>query len=553
MNEEVKMFCYQCEQTKGGTGCTTQGVCGKDATTAILQDLLIYATEGIAQFAHRARRLGITDREINLFTVEALFSTITNVDFDPERLKGLLFRAADLKTRAQRLYLDACRTKGVQPETLAGPATWTPAPDIDGLVAQGKKVGILSRHERFGDEQADLMDLILFGLKGAAAYADHAAILGKEDDRLYARFHELLDYLTRDQFDTRELLNNALAVGALNLSVTELLDLANTLTYGEPLPTRVRITPVRGKAICVSGHDLRDLAALLEQTKDKNINIYTHGEMLPAHGYPKLKAYKHLVGNYGSAWQNQQKEFPLFPGAILMTTNCIQRPQESYKDRIFTSGLVAWPGVRHVSRDDFSPVIEAALAQPGFVTEGAEHYITVGFGRNTLLSKVDEITELIQSQRLRHIFLIGGCDGAKPGRNYYTQFAQQVPNDCLILTLACGKYRFNKLEFGTIEGLPRLWDVGQCNDSYSAIQFIIALSKSLGVNPNELPLSLILSWYEQKAVAVLLTLLYLGIKNIRLGPSLPAFLTPGIVQILVDKFNLTPLATPEEDLKAILD
>jgi hydroxylamine reductase len=553
MNQEVKMFCYQCEQTKGGTGCTTQGVCGKDPTTATLQDLLIYATEGIAQYAHRARKLGATDRDVNLFTVEALFSTITNVNFDPERLKGLLSRAADLKARAQKIYLDACRNQGVQPETLSGPANWTPAPDIDGLVAQGKRVGIVSRHERFGDEKADLMDLILFGLKGAAAYADHAAILGQEDDQLYARFHELLDYLTRDQFDTQELLTNALAVGELNLYVTELLDRANTSTYGDPVPTRVRVTPVRGKAICVSGHDLRDLAALLEQTKDKNINIYTHGEMLPAHGYPKLKAYKHLVGNYGSAWQNQQKEFPLFPGAILMTTNCIQRPQESYKDRIFTSGLVAWPGVRHVTRDDFSPVIEAALAQPGFVTEGVEHYITVGFGRNTLLSKVDEITELIQSQRLRHIFLIGGCDGAKPGRNYYTQFAQLVPNDCLILTLACGKYRFNKLEFGTIENLPRLWDVGQCNDSYSAIQFIVALSKSLGVNPNELPLSLILSWYEQKAVAVLLTLLYLGIKNIHLGPSLPAFLTPGIVQILVDKFNLTPISTPAEDLKAILD
>jgi len=553
MNEEVKMFCYQCEQTKGGTGCTTQGVCGKDPITATLQDLLIYATEGIAQYAHRARRLGATDRDVNLFTVEALFSTITNVNFDPERLKGLLSRAADLKARAQKIYLDACQNQGVQPETLSGPANWTPAPDIDGLVAQGKRVGIVSRHERFGDEKADLMDLILFGLKGAAAYADHAAILGKEDDRLYARFHELLDYLTRDRFDTQELLTNALAVGELNLYVTELLDRANTSAYGDPVPTRVRVTPVRGKAICVSGHDLRDLAALLAQTKDKNINIYTHGEMLPAHGYPKLKAYKHLVGNYGSAWQNQQKEFPLFPGAILMTTNCIQRPQESYKDRIFTSGLVAWPGVRHVTRDDFSPVIKAALAQPGFVTEGVEHYITVGFGRNTLLSKVDEITELIQSQRLRHIFLIGGCDGAKPGRNYYTQFAQLVPNDCLILTLACGKYRFNKLEFGTIENLPRLWDVGQCNDSYSAIQFIVALSKSLGVNPNELPLSLILSWYEQKAVAVLLTLLYLGIKNIHLGPSLPAFLTPGIVQILVDKFNLTPISTPAEDLKAILD
>lgn len=552
MSAEIKMFCYQCEQTKGGTGCTTQGVCGKDPITATLQDLLLYATEGIAQFAHRARQLGVTNREINLFTVEALFSTITNVNFDPERLQGLIFRAAELKEQAHKLYLDACRSKGVQPETLYGPATWEPAPDLEGLVTQGKEVGIISRHERFGDEKADLMDLILFGLKGTAAYTDHAAILGKEDEQIYARFHQLLDYLTRDQFDTGELLTNALAVGELNLRVTALLDAANTSTYGDPIPTQVRVTPVRGKAICVSGHDLRDLAALLEQTKDKNINIYTHGEMLPAHGYPKLKSYQHLVGNYGSAWQNQQKEFPLFPGAILMTTNCIQRPQESYKNRIFTSGLVAWPGVRHVNREDFSPVIAAALAQPGFLTEGAPHYITVGFGRNTLLSKVAEVTELIRSQRLRHIFLIGGCDGAKPGRNYYTEFAQLVPQDCLILTLACGKYRFNKLEFGTIENLPRLWDAGQCNDSYSSIQFVLALSKSLDVSPNELPLSLILSWYEQKAVAVLLTLLYLGLKDIRLGPSLPAFLPPGAGQMLMEKFNLTPISTAAEDLKAIL-
>ncbi len=547
------MFCYQCEQTKGGNGCTTQGVCGKDALTANLQDLLLYAVKGIAQFAHRARQLGVTDSEVNLFTVKALFSTITNVNFDPERLKGLLFRAAELKMRIKSLYETAVREKGCVPERLVGPAEWQPKESIFEMVEESRNVGILSRHERFGDDQADLMDLILFGLKGAAAYADHAAILKVENEEVYARFHEHLDYLTRDSFATEELLQNALRVGELNLKAMELLDRANTTTYGEPVPTRVRVTPVRGKAICVSGHDLCDLAALLEQTKDRGINIYTHGEMLPAHGYPKLRAYQHLVGNFGSAWQNQQKEFPLFPGAILFTTNCLQRPVASYKERIFTTGLVAWPGVQHVNRKDFSPVIEAALAQPGFVTDGPPHYITVGFARNFLLNNVARIAELLQSQRIRHIFLVGGCDGAKPGRNYYTQFAQLVPQDCLILTLACGKYRFNKLEFGEIEEFPRLWDVGQCNDSYSAIQFVVALSKALGVNPNELPLSFILSWYEQKAVAVLLTLFYLGIKDIRLGPSLPAFLTPTLIRILQEKFNITPITTPEDELKSILE
>jgi hydroxylamine reductase len=549
----MEMFCYQCEQTAKGTGCTVQGVCGKDPITANLQDLLIHAVKGIAQYAHRARRLGVTDREINLFTVEALFSTITNVDFDPERLQGLLNRAYQLKEKIKIQYQQASTARGITPEKLTGPAEWVPADSLSKLVEQAPAVGISARHQRFGDDQADLMDLILFGLKGAAAYTDHAAILGKEEENIYARFHELLDYLTGDNFDTAELFNRALAVGELNLKVMELLDSANTGTYGDPMPTRVRVTPVRGKAICVSGHDLRDLAALLEQTKDKNINIYTHGEMLPAHGYPKLKAYQHLVGNYGSAWQNQQKEFPLFPGAILMTTNCLQRPMASYQNRIFTSGLVAWPGVQHVHRDDFSPVIAAALEQPGFTAEGPEHYITVGFGRNTLLSQVAKIAEMIQTQKIRHIFVIGGCDGAKPGRNYYTDFARLVPEDCLILTLACGKYRFNKLEFGTIESLPRLMDAGQCNDSYSAIRFVSALSEKLSASPNELPLSFILSWYEQKAVAVLLTLLFLGIKNIRLGPSLPAFLTPNLIDILQEKFNILPITTPAADLRTILD
>jgi len=546
------MFCYQCEQTAKGTGCTVQGVCGKDATTAVLQDLLIYALKGIAPYARRARDLGVTDREINVFTVEALFSTVTNVNFDPERLKGLLYRAAEIRARAQQLYEAACQQAGKAPEALSGPAAWEPAKDIPGLVEQGQDKGIRPRHERFGPDRAALLDLILFGLKGAAAYTDHAHLLDQEDDAVYAEFHRKLELIAGDSFTVDQLLEAALEVGKLNLRAMELLDAANTGAYGHPVPTKVRVTPVKGKAILVSGHDLLDLEELLKQTQGTGINIYTHGEMLPCHGYPGLKKYSQLVGNFGSAWQNQQKEFPLFPGAILMTTNCLQRPQSSYQERIFTTGLVAWPGLVHVTRQDFTPVIRAALAAPGFTADGPEYYITVGFGRNAVLSVADKLLALIRQGKIRHIFLIGGCDGAKPGRNYYTRFAELVPQDCLILTLACGKYRFNKLDFGTSAGIPRLLDIGQCNDAYSAIQIALALSKALGVGVNDLPLSLILSWYEQKAVAVLLTLLHLGISNIRLGPSLPAFITPPVLKLLADKFNIMPITTPEEDLKAIL-
>lgn len=546
------MFCYQCEQTAKGTGCTIQGVCGKDETTAILQDLLIYATKGIASYAKRAFELGKTDREVNVFALEALFSTITNVDFDPVRLQALLIKAAAIRDTAKKLYEVACQQKGKTPENLAGPTLWIPANDIAGLVNQGREFSIQKRHEKFGDDLAGLMDLILFGLKGAAAYADHTQILSKENEEIYRRFHETLDFLTKDTFSADELVAMALKTGELNLKVMELLDTANTGAYGNPVPTKVRITPVKGKAIAVSGHDLKDLEELLKQTQGKGINIYTHGEMLPAHGYPKLKAYQHLVGNYGSAWQNQQKEFPEFPGAILMTTNCIQRPFDSFKNRIFTTGLVAWPGVKHVTQPDFTPVIEAALNAKGFDEDELEKYITVGFGHNTVLSIADKIVGGVKAGKIKHFFLIGGCDGAKPGRNYYTDFAQAVPKDSVILTLACGKYRFNKLDFGDIDGIPRLLDIGQCNDSYSAIQIAQALSQAFGVGINDLPLSLILSWYEQKAVAVLLTLLYLGLKNIRIGPSLPAFLTPAVLKVLVDKFNLKLITTPEQDLEAIL-
>ena len=370
---------------------------------------------------------------------------------------------------------------------------------------------------------------------------------------LYALFHELINELTRDDLQLGDLLGVSLKVGELNLKAMELLDAANTGAYGHPVPTAVRITPVKGKAILVSGHDLLDLKLLLEQTEGKGINIYTHGEMLPAHGYPELKKHKHLAGNYGGAWQDQAKEFDAFPGAILMTTNCIQKPRLTYMKRIFTTGLVAWPGVSHIGGDkDFSPVISAALAETGFDNDAPAKTITVGFGRNAVMSVAGKVIDAVKAGAIKHFFLVGGCDGAKSGRNYYTELAEKIPADCVILTLACGKFRFNKLEFGDIGGIPRLLDIGQCNDAYSAIQIAVALANAFNCGVNDLPLSLILSWYEQKAVTILLTLLYLGIKNIRLGPTLPAFVTPAVLNVLVEKFGIKPISTPDEDLKAIL-
>jgi len=546
------MFCYQCEQTAKGTGCTVRGVCGKDPQTAALQDLLVYATKGISMYAHRARQLGAKDREIDVFVIKTLFSTVTNVDFDPERLHRWLVKAAGLRDRAKGLYEGACEREGCTPETLTGPAAWSPADDLSGLIKQGEDVAITKRKEALGDVVTGLQELVMYGLKGVAAYADHAQILGKEDDDVYAFFHETLDFLSQESTDIDALVAASLKVGEVNLKVMGLLDAAHTDAYGNPVPTKVRIEPVKGKAIVVSGHDLKDLEELLKQTEAKGINVYTHGEMLPAHGYPGLKKYKHLVGNYGGAWQDQQKEFDGFPGAILMTTNCIQRPKDSYKSRIFTSGLVAWPGVTHIADRNFKPVIDAALAADGFPEDGPDKTITIGFAHDAVLGVADTVIEAVKSGAIRHFFLIGGCDGAKPGRNYYTELAQAVPKDCVILTLACGKYRFNKLDFGEIGGIPRLLDCGQCNDAYSAIQIAVALAKAFDTDVNGLPLSLILSWYEQKAVCILLTLLHLGIKNMRLGPSLPAFVTPPVLDVLVEKFNIAPISTPEEDLKAIL-
>ena len=546
------MFCYQCEQTAKGTGCTLSGVCGKPSHVAALQDLLVHAVKGIAMYAHRARQLGADDNDIDRFVVEALFATLTNVNFDPARFESLLCRAAELRDRARHLYGVACHSTGQDPEKLAGPAAWTSAAGLDALIEQGRGVSIQDRIRRLGADATGLQELIVYGVKGAAAYADHAAILGMEDDAFYALLYELLDFVAAEPTDTEALLANALRAGELNLKAMELLDAANTGAYGSPQPTQVRVTPVAGKAIVVSGHDLRDLDELLQQTAGKGINVYTHGEMLPCHAYPELKKHPHLVGNYGGAWQDQRAELDAFPGAILMTTNCIQKPKDSYKNRIFTTGLVGWPGVAHVTGRDFTPVIEAALAAPGFPEDEPGKTITVGFGHDAVMNVAGAVVEAVKSGAIRHFFLIGGCDGAKSGRNYYTELAQAVPDDCVILTLACGKYRFNKLDFGHIGGIPRLLDVGQCNDAYSAVQIAVALADAFGTDVNGLPLSLILSWYEQKAVAILLTLLHLGVQDIRLGPSLPAFVTSPVLNVLVEKFNIAPITTPQADLEAIL-
>ncbi len=543
----MSMFCYQCEQTAKGEGCTSFGVCGKDPEVSALQDLLVYAAKGIAVHADPAAKAGADVKEIGRFIVKALFTTVTNVNFDAVRMTGLLKEAGEVKARAEAL----CRKAGAKPAVSGAVADWKPS-DRESMVAEAAAISISQRMGKQGADVTALQELLTYGLKGMAAYADHARVLGQESDAVYAFFIETMATLAAGLSDINALVALNLKAGEVNLTVMGLLDAANTGAYGNPVPTPVRIHPLKGKAILVSGHDLKDLAELLEQTEGTGINIYTHGEMLPCHGYPGLKKYKHLAGNYGGAWQDQQKEFDAFPGAILMTTNCIQKPRETYKARIFTTGLVAWPGVTHVPNDDFSTVIAAAKAAEGFAEDGPDDTILVGFGHHAVLGVADKVIEAVKGGKIRHFFLIGGCDGAKSGRNYYTELAEQVPQDCVILTLACGKFRFNKLPFGDIGGIPRLLDVGQCNDAYSAVQIAVALANAFGTDVNSLPLSLVLSWYEQKACCILLTLLHLGIRNIRIGPSLPAFITPAVLQVLVDNFNLMPISTPEADLKAIL-
>ncbi len=541
------MFCYQCEQTAEGKGCSKLGVCGKSPEVAALQDLLIYAVKGLSLYALEGRKVNINDASINRFVNKAIFSTLTNVNFDPDRFKSLIEKTVQHREEL-RNRVSAARGNV---DFSSGPATFTPEKTLEGMVRQGEKVGIRADQQLDPDVHS-LVWTLIYGIKGIAAYADHAAILGKEDDTIHQFIQDGLVATLNKKATLEEMIRLVMKAGQINLLTMELLDAAHTGAFGNPTPTQVPLGTKRGKAILVSGHDLADLDLILKQSQGKGVYVYTHGEMLPAHGYPDLKKYSHFFGHYGTAWQNQRREFAEFPGAIVMTTNCIQQPPDSYKDNIFTTGMVGWPGVHNIEDKDFSSVIAKALDMRGFGSDSDKGHVTVGFGHNAVMGISGKIIDLVKTGKIRRFFLVGGCDGSKPARNYYTQFVEKMPRDCVVLTLACGKFKFFDKQLGDIEGIPRLIDVGQCNDAYSAIQIVLALSKAFNLGVNDLPLSLILSWYEQKAVSILLTLLSLGIRNIRVGPSLPAFLTPNVLEYLVKNFNIMPVTTAEADLKAIL-
>ena len=549
----MNMFCNQCEQTARG-GCTTIGVCGKKHEVAALQDLLTYAVRGLSHVTVSGRSVEINDAEINRFSMKAIFSTLTNVNFDPTRLETLI-----RETVKKREILKNKISSGGGNILFDDPATtFQPAKDIAGLVKQGEEIGLPIDWDRDLDVK-NMQETTLYGIRGAAAYADHAAVLGQEDDEIYASLQEKLSKLTDKSLSLQDWAALALDTGKTNLRAMELLDAGNTDHFGHPEPSLVSRGHKAGKAILVTGHDLKDLEDLLKQTAGKGINIYTHGEMLPCHAYPELKKYSHLAGHFGSAWQNQQKELPGFPGAVLFTTNCIQEPASSYKNSVFTTGLVAWPGITHVENGDFGPVIEKALQMPGYTDDKDIGSVWVGYARNTVLqehpmgSVIGMLVDYVKSGQIRHFFLVAGCDGAKPGRNYYTDFVEKAPDNTVILTLACGKFRFFDRDLGAIDGVPRLIDVGQCNDAYSAIIVAAALAEGLEVEIKDIPLSIILSWYEQKAVAILLTLFYYGFKDIRLGPTMPPFLTQNVLKVLVDDSTLKSISTPEKDIAACLD
>lgn len=543
-----QMFCYQCEQTAQGIGCTKFGICGKNSCVSALQDLLVYCLKGLAIIALEARKNDIKDHETDVFICVGLFATVTNVDFDEERIVELIKKAIRLRENLREKLKNKCQSC----KWGANAICFFPADTLEGMIKQGEAYSILDKYETNEDIRS-LKNTLLYGLKGMAAYVDHAQILGKEDDAIYHFFQTALAALLKRDISVDYWLELILKCGQMNLKAMELLDAAHCGHYGHPIPTKVPLGAKEGKAILISGHDLRDLELLLQQTEGKNVYIYTHGEMLPAHGYPMLKKYQHFYGHYGTAWQNQHKEFAEFPGSILMSTNCIQKPQDSYKDRIFTTGLVAWPGVQHLGDKNFTPLINKALTAGGYAEDINKGSVMVGFAHNAVLSLADKIVAAVKTGKIRHFFLVGGCDGAEPGRNYYTELVERIPSDCMVLTLACGKFRFFDKKLGDIAGIPRLLDIGQCNDAYSAIQIAVALAKAFNCDINELPLSLILSWYEQKAVAILLTLLSLGIKNIRLGPSLPAFISPNVLNLLIEKCNIQPISVVEKDLEAILE
>lgn len=548
------MFCYQCEQTAKGEGCTKIGVCGKQPDVSDLQDLTVYAMRGLALVARQARDKNNRLVEADEYIPKTLFSTLTNVNFDPAYFVRTIHEICRFRDEYKSMLEEMGHMSALP---LTGPATFAPPADENAMLLEGQKQGLKDYPTEDPDIRS-LMHTVLYGLKGISAYADHAQILGKKDPEVY---DFLQDALAAGWDGTQRSLDDwiglALKTGQMNVQAMALLDAANTETYGHPTPTKMPLGHKKGKCIAVSGHDLKDLDMLLKQTEGKGITVYTHGEMMPCHGYPGLKKYPHLFGNFGTAWQNQQKEFAGFPGAVLMTTNCLQRPQKVYETNIFTTGLVGWPGVTHIPSKpggdkDFSPVISRALELPGWNENEDKGFVYVGFARNAVLGVADKIIDAVNSGKIRHFFLVGGCDGAKPGRNYYTRFVELIPDDCMVLTLACGKYRFYDKKLGEIEGLPRLLDIGQCNDSYSAVQIATALAEAFKTDINGLPLSLIISWYEQKAVAILLSLLHLGVKNIYLGPSLPAFLTPNVLSYLVKNYNIKPISEPEKDLKAIL-
>lgn len=541
------MFCNQCEQTAKGTGCTVSGVCGKTPDVAALQDLLTNAVRGLAAVAVAAEALDIETRAAGRLIADALFTTLTNVDFDPESIAAAVDGAVALREGLAARVVEA---GGSVPD--AAFVSFTPAASLGEKVTQAEEFGSPWDTTRDADVQS-LQEITLYGMRGIGAYAHHARVLGEEDPAVYAFLFKALAAFDDASLGVDEWVALALEAGAVNLRTMELLDAGNTGTYGIPVPTAVPLGHRAGKAILISGHDLADVAAVLKATEGTGVNVYSHGEILPTHAYPELHKYPHFAGHYGTAWQNQLREFDEFPGAILLTTNCLMPPRDSYKDRVFTSGPVRFPGVTHLTRDDFAPLVDAALALPGFAQDTDAGEVLVGFGHDTVLAVAPTVIDAVKAGAIRHFFLVGGCDGARPGRNYFTDFVDQAPDDTIVLTLACGKFRFFDHDLGQIGGLPRLMDVGQCNDAYSAIRIAVALADAFECDVNDLPLSLILSWYEQKAVAILLTLLHLGITDIRLGPSLPAFVSGNVLGVLVDTFGLKPIAeTAEADLEAIL-
>lgn len=547
------MFCVQCEQTirtPAGNGCAyAQGMCGKTAETSDLQDVLIYTLQGLSAWALAAREHGIVDSEIDAFVPKAFFATLTNVNFDSARIVAYVNQALSYRQQLAAKLAPLA----VQADTLPAAARFEPGSELLEQLAQAPQTAVNRGKNEVNEDIMGLRLLCLYGLKGAAAYMEHARVLDQQDAGVAAEFHRIMSWLGTDPSDLDPLFKCAMDIGLLNFKIMEMLDLGETTAFGHPEPTQVRVTPVPGKCILVSGHDMVDLKLILEQTKGTDIKVYTHGEMLPALAYPFFKQYPHLVGNYGSAWQNQQKEFANFPGAVVMTSNCIIDPNVgNYSDRIFTRSIVGWSGVTHLEGEDFSAVVAKAQALEGFKHVELEHFITIGFARNALMQAAPAVIDKVKAGEISHFFLVGGCDGDRAERAYYTEFAKAIPQDSLLLTLGCGKYKFNKLDFGDIGGIPRLLDVGQCNDAYSAIQLALALSEAFECGVNDLPLTLVLSWFEQKAIVILLTLLALGVKDIRTGPTAPAFLTPALLKVLEEQFGLRGTTTAEADLAEIL-